>query len=235
MFHLICWPVCVLLFWTLPDLMPKPNSNGSCKTYTVVSGDYCSKIAAANSLTNAKFETLNANTWGWTGCDNLGLGIKMCLSSGTPPLPAAVKDTVCGPQVPGTLPPAAGVKLVDINPCPLNACCDIWGQCSTTDEFCTLRSQSRHPAHLALLHQERLAVSPTAERKLSRATPHRHSNQSLTSKHSTFSVAALTWTSLRSTQQNIPTFILLLLVFREALMLIWAQNNNDTSSVDSKP
>jgi hypothetical protein len=25
----------------------------------------------------------------------------------------------------------------DLNPCPLNACCDVWGQCGITPEFCT--------------------------------------------------------------------------------------------------
>lgn len=61
----------------------------------------------------------------------------MCLSTGTPPMPAPVTGAVCGPQVPGTAVPAAGVALASLNPCPLNACCDIWGQCGTTAEFCT--------------------------------------------------------------------------------------------------
>lgn len=25
----------------------------------------------------------------------------------------------------------------NLNPCPLNACCDIWGICGVTSEFCT--------------------------------------------------------------------------------------------------
>jgi len=27
--------------------------------------------------------------------------------------------------------------LASLNQCPLNACCDVWGQCGTTAEFCT--------------------------------------------------------------------------------------------------
>jgi chitinase len=135
---------------TLPDLTPKPNADGSCKTYTVVQGDSCSVISAANSLTNAQLETLNKNTWGWTGCDNLGVGVVMCLSSGTAPFPASVAGTVCGPQVPGTIAPASGVNISEMNPCPLNACCDIWGQCGTDDEFCTIsKSASGAPGTAA--------------------------------------------------------------------------------------
>lgn len=51
-------------------------------------------------------------------------------------MPASLKDTVCGPQVPGTQKPADMSKLADLNPCPLNACCNKWGQCGTTKDFC---------------------------------------------------------------------------------------------------
>jgi hypothetical protein len=50
---------------------------------------------------------------------------------------ATLSNAVCGPQVKGTMPPTSGEILASLNPCPLNACCDIWGQCGTTDEFCT--------------------------------------------------------------------------------------------------
>ncbi|KAI3208928.1 CAZyme family GH18 [Penicillium roqueforti] len=42
-----------------------------------------------------------------------------------------------GPQVPGTVPPTNGTKLAELNPCPLNSCCDVWGQCGITSEYCT--------------------------------------------------------------------------------------------------
>ena len=61
----------------------------------------------------------------------------MCLSTGTPPFPEAVANAVCGPQVPGTVAPSSGTDISTMNPCPLNACCDVWGQCGTTSEFCT--------------------------------------------------------------------------------------------------
>ncbi|KAK3904904.1 glycoside hydrolase superfamily [Staphylotrichum tortipilum] len=52
-------------------------------------------------------------------------------------MPAPVQGTVCGPQVPGTQKPPSGTSLASLNPCPLKACCNIWGQCGTTAEFCT--------------------------------------------------------------------------------------------------
>ncbi|OBT40386.1 hypothetical protein VE00_10085 [Pseudogymnoascus sp. WSF 3629] len=125
---------------TVPDLSPKPGADGSCSSYPVKSGEFCAAIAAANSITVEKIESYNTKTWGWMGCNSLQSGQKICLSTGSPPMPAAVVNTVCGPQVPGTPKPAASVALASLNPCPLNACCNIWGQCGTTSEFCTISS-----------------------------------------------------------------------------------------------
>jgi hypothetical protein len=52
-------------------------------------------------------------------------------------MPAPLANALCGPQVPGTEKPTDGTALSDLNPCLLNACCDVWGQCGTTSEFCT--------------------------------------------------------------------------------------------------
>lgn len=57
-------------------------------------------------------------------------------------MPATLANAVCGPQVVGTLAPNASQTLSELNPCPLNACCDIWGQCGTTAEFCTNSTSS---------------------------------------------------------------------------------------------
>jgi chitinase len=84
---------------SLPTPTPKPN--GSCASYVVKSGDWCAKIAAANAVSVANLETWNQNTWGWTGCNNLQAGINMCLSTGTPPMPAPMANALCGPEVPG--------------------------------------------------------------------------------------------------------------------------------------
>ena len=127
---------------TLPDITPKPYANGTCATYTVKANDYCALIAASNGITAAQLQTYNdKTTWGWNGCNNLAVGINICLSKGNPPLPAAVSNAVCGPTVPGTIVPS-GKKLADLNPCPLKTCCDVWGQCGMTPEYCTIQSGS---------------------------------------------------------------------------------------------
>ncbi|KAL5347107.1 hypothetical protein ACLOAV_008250 [Pseudogymnoascus australis] len=118
--------------------VPKPDQNGNCATYKVGGGDDCWGIT--NSLFNlvsiADLEKYNKNTWGWGTCNNLQAGTIICLSSGTPPLPLPVPNAVCGPIKPGTIKPPAGTNLASLNPCPLNACCDLWGYCGTTNEFC---------------------------------------------------------------------------------------------------
>ncbi|RJE17560.1 hypothetical protein PHISCL_10105 [Aspergillus sclerotialis] len=52
-------------------------------------------------------------------------------------MPSVVKNAVCGPQVAGPKRPDNWDDIEGLNPCPLNACCDTWGQCGTTDKFCT--------------------------------------------------------------------------------------------------
>jgi len=49
---------------TLPDIRPKPNSDGSCFMYESVVNDTCSSIALGNGLTVQDLDDLNKNTWG---------------------------------------------------------------------------------------------------------------------------------------------------------------------------
>jgi chitinase len=118
---------------SLPDFSPKPNADGSCASYTVVSGDTCKGIADSHSIKDwTKLDTYNKNTWGWSGCSNgVQLGQIMCVSSGTPNMPAPNNNAICGPQVVGTKKPTNGTDWSLLNQCPLNACCDVWGQCGT--------------------------------------------------------------------------------------------------------
>lgn len=68
---------------TLPDLKPKPNSDGTCATYRVMSGDTCSALAAKNGLKVADIDTFNnGTTWGWYGCNKLLADVNICLSEG---------------------------------------------------------------------------------------------------------------------------------------------------------
>lgn len=121
---------------TLPDFTPQPNADGTCKSYTVKSHDYCAAIAEANTMTVAAIESRNKNTWGWAGCGYLLAGAVICLSTGSPPMPGTMANAVCGPTVSGTTRPADMSTLADLNPCPLNVCCNVWGQCGITQDFC---------------------------------------------------------------------------------------------------
>ncbi|KAL4756852.1 LysM peptidoglycan-binding domain-containing protein [Aspergillus foveolatus] len=131
------WPACLFLFWRPPRLHPKRDDDGSCATTIVSDGQSCATVAAANSLTNDDIEDFNKGTWGWNGCKNILAGSVICISEGTPPMPAPMENAICGPQVPGTEAPGDMSKLAVLNPCPLNACCDVWVQCGITREFGT--------------------------------------------------------------------------------------------------
>ncbi|KAA8646796.1 uncharacterized protein ATNIH1004_005471 [Aspergillus tanneri] len=122
----------------LPDLTPKPEPDGTCASVLVEPGDICSTIAAANGISIEDLENFNKKTWGWAGCDRLQPKQRICLSKGNPAMPESIENAVCGPQVPGTKQPAKGTDLADLNPCPLKTCCNIWGQCGITDDFCTI-------------------------------------------------------------------------------------------------
>jgi hypothetical protein len=75
---------------SLPNLTPKPGADGSCASYTIQSGDYCVKIAATYQITVDQIEQYNKKTWGWNGCDLLWANSNICLSTGSPPMPASV-------------------------------------------------------------------------------------------------------------------------------------------------
>ncbi|GBF66810.1 killer toxin subunits alpha/beta [Trichophyton mentagrophytes] len=119
----------------VPDLKSKPSPDGSCYTHTFQAGDNCSSVAAANGLTNDDLENFNKKTWAWNGCSNVWVGTFACLSMGRPPFPPPIANAVCGPQVPGSKIPTDDSDIASLNPCPLNACCNFWGQCGTTEEF----------------------------------------------------------------------------------------------------
>lgn len=122
---------------TMPDFAPKPNPNGTCATYTIKANDDCPTIAAANSLTIKELKSFNEETWGFSGCDPLQLGARICLSKGDPPMPAPLSNAQCGPQKPGTKIPDGGTRNISsLNQCPLNVCCNIWGQCGSTKDYC---------------------------------------------------------------------------------------------------
>ncbi|KAH7626010.1 hypothetical protein B0T09DRAFT_392288 [Sordaria sp. MPI-SDFR-AT-0083] len=120
----------------LPNLRPKKGADGYCAVYRTKKDDNCAKIAASNMLSLTQVENFNKNTWGWNGCKLLYPDFNMCVSDGAAPMPAIVPNAVCGPTMNGTVQPPAGTNISMLNPCPLNVCCNIWGQCGMTDDFC---------------------------------------------------------------------------------------------------
>ncbi|KAJ3012315.1 hypothetical protein HKX48_006342 [Thoreauomyces humboldtii] len=109
---------------TKPDRRPKPDAKGFCAPYTVVKDDSCSSLAAANGISNDDIDHFNQQTFAWNGCQNLQIGAHICLSTGTPPAPTIIPGLQCGAQ------------SQNGSTCPLNVCCDKWGWCGQTEEFC---------------------------------------------------------------------------------------------------
>lgn len=122
---------------TAGGLAPSIQSNGYCANYTVQAGDSCDLIAGNNGYSATQLESYNTETWGWLGCDDLQLDMNICLSPGIPPIPTANPLSQCGMTAPGPL---------FNSTCPLNVCCDQWGFCGITSEFCaTTTSATNNP------------------------------------------------------------------------------------------
>ncbi|KAJ5742571.1 glycoside hydrolase [Penicillium nucicola] len=138
----LCSPLVVGIYvccsaGSLPDFSPSAYSNGTCYTYSVQSGDSCSSLASSYSLTEAEIESYNNETWAWYGCSELQAGQNICLSTGNPPYPLPIANAECGPQVAGTVFNSTDSGDWEAyNPCPLNACCDAFGQCGITPTYC---------------------------------------------------------------------------------------------------
>ncbi len=121
-----------------PDTKPQMGADGVCATHLIRSGDTCCSLATQNGLQMEDIERFNnGTTWGWYGCGRLLIDMYICLSAGKPPMPFPVSNAVCGPTKPGSTQPTGDKQLKDINPCPLKACCNVWGQCGINSEFCT--------------------------------------------------------------------------------------------------
>ncbi|PVI04199.1 glycoside hydrolase family 18 protein [Periconia macrospinosa] len=127
---------------SLKDFESYNPANGFCDNIQPKQWVCCSKgtlpDTASLGITMDKINDYNKQTWGWGGCTAIQPGDKFCVSSGNPPMPAARGNAVCGPQVLGSLRPTDGTNLKDINPCPLNVCCNVWVQCGSTDDYCIL-------------------------------------------------------------------------------------------------
>jgi hypothetical protein len=73
---------------SLPDMRPQPNSDGTCRAYTVQKDDGCWAIADSFGITQSAIEEFNKQTWGWAGCASLMQNQVLCISTGVPPMPS---------------------------------------------------------------------------------------------------------------------------------------------------
>ncbi|KAJ4138708.1 hypothetical protein NW768_002567 [Fusarium equiseti] len=105
-------------------------------------GDIYDTIAKAHGVSIDDLGKWNEKMWGWHGCDNLQRFVRICVRAGSPPMPASVWNAECGPTRNNTAPPQNGEELEDSNPCPLNVCCNRWGICGSTDDFCLMSKSS---------------------------------------------------------------------------------------------
>ncbi|KAJ6091908.1 hypothetical protein N7467_003877 [Penicillium canescens] len=118
------------------DAALKATPDGICHAYTLQAGETCAALVTRYGITTANIETWNTGAWGWTGCNKVKQGDFICLSSGNHPMPVALPNAICGPQVPGTARPARLSDLASLNPCASSQCCSKLGKCGTTIEFC---------------------------------------------------------------------------------------------------
>ncbi|KAJ4259837.1 hypothetical protein NW757_001787 [Fusarium falciforme] len=103
-----------------------------CKTIQVNSGDSCAKLASRCGISASDFTKYNP---GSKFCSELVPKQHICCSKGDLPdlRPPKNSDGSCHAYKKSK----DATDISDLNPCPLNACCNIWGQCGITKDFCT--------------------------------------------------------------------------------------------------
>lgn len=120
---LALWGLLLTTSMAASVLPPQASSDGMCYSYIIQGTDTCDRIAQANGITVAEIEQYNTNTYAWWGCNGeFYQGTFICLSPGNPPMPVALPQATCGPQVPGTTRPEKWSDLASLNPCPSDAC-----------------------------------------------------------------------------------------------------------------
>ncbi|KAJ5995563.1 Peptidoglycan-binding Lysin subgroup [Penicillium waksmanii] len=119
-------------------LNKRSRNDTPCDVYLTQGENSCAGIAKAHSITTADIEKYNSKTYAWNGCDKLRQGDFIYISSRASPMPEALPNAVCGPQVPGTAPPTdpeGWSNLGSLNPCPAGQYCK-QGQCQPGANSC---------------------------------------------------------------------------------------------------
>jgi chitinase len=127
---------------------PKPRPDGTCASYVIKNDDNCDKIKTEYGITTQDIYDYNKETWAWAGCDGILPGQRICVGPGTPRLPPPNPDAECGPSKPGTS--WLSGKIGDLSPCPIKACCNVWGNCGVDRDFCVpTTSETGNPGSAA--------------------------------------------------------------------------------------
>ncbi|KAJ5938557.1 glycoside hydrolase family 18 protein, partial [Penicillium verhagenii] len=121
------------------NLPPQQSSDGLCYTHVIQYGDTCARLADAYSISTEDIEAYNNDTFGWTSCDDIRTGSFLCLSAGSPPMPVAISNYICGPQVTGTPRPDNISDIASLNPCVAQNC-----KPSTTSQSTMNSSSTTH-------------------------------------------------------------------------------------------
>ncbi|KAJ5111001.1 hypothetical protein N7532_001536 [Penicillium argentinense] len=137
--------------------------DGVCYTYVVQEGDTCESVASTRKITADDLVKYNTKTWRWAGCNPMALGSIVCLGPGEIPMPVALPQAVCGPQVPGTQRPANMDDLKSLNPCPSGDCCFANGHC---DSKCS-SGDSGAVAAVTTTTTEQTVTTTSQEQKIS--------------------------------------------------------------------
>lgn len=126
MVNIHLFTISILLAGTVSHAASAPAQiGGFCASYTIQGYDTCASIAKAHGITEADIEAFNTNTWAWLGCNRLYQGDFICVGAGDPPMPMALPNAVCGPQIPGTTRPNIWADLGSMNPCPAGQCVSV--------------------------------------------------------------------------------------------------------------
>lgn len=118
-----------------PDLGPRITVSAT--RSPLMTSSAATLIKTEFFLDEDDFKEFNqGKTWGWIGCEKLMAKQRICSSEGTPPAPAQDANSVCGLTVVGTVSTKKSTYFPELDQCPLNACCNTWGQCGIITDVC---------------------------------------------------------------------------------------------------
>ncbi|KAI5307239.1 hypothetical protein KEM56_002197 [Ascosphaera pollenicola] len=124
----------------------RATAQSGCKTVQVASGDSCGSLATKCGISSSDFKKYNSDSKLCSSLHQANTSVAQQAQSltflhnpmlmGLVQLTQSALATTAQISKPGTKPPKDGTDIAKLNPCPLNACCNVWGQCGVTTDFC---------------------------------------------------------------------------------------------------